>query len=385
MRTLGQLRLRGKRVLLRLDLNVPLDAKGRITSDARIRQALPTIREILKRGASQLIIASHLGRPAGKRVPGLKLDPVARRLAKLLGRKIVKLDDCVDVALPDPKKAKIVLLENLRFHPGEEANDVAFAKKLAALANVYVNDAFGVCHRSAASVVAITAFLPSAAGPLIARETAALDLSRAKKPIVVLLGGAKVSDKLGLISALLEKTDLLLIGGAMAFTFFKAQGYEIGKSKYEPTVVELAGQLLKKAGSKLILPHDVLVVKKIMPGAALRNVPADRISATDIGVDIGQETVESYKAIIARAATIFWNGPLGITELKAFSSGTETLARAIAGLTKQGVRTIVGGGDTLAVVERLRLGRSFSHLSTGGGAALEFIEKGTLPGLKALS
>jgi len=386
--TIRDVEVTGKRVLVRVDFNVPLD-NGRITDDRRIRESLPTITELRRRGA-RVILASHFGRPDGKVVEGLRLDPVGRRLSELLGVRVAKLADCVG---PDVQRAvaqmhdgDVVLLENLRFHPEEEANDPAFARALASLADVYVNDAFGTAHRAHASTVGVTRFLPAVAGLLMEKEL--MYLSRAledpRRPFVAILGGKKVSDKIGVIRNLLTKADALLIGGAMSYTFLRATGASVGKSLTEEDKLDLARSLLEDAAKRRVsfrLPDDVVVADRFAEDATARIVPAQAIPAVWMGMDIGPQTSAAYAAVVAGAGTVMWNGPMGVFEFPPFSAGTRAVAEAMA---KSKAVTIVGGGDSAAAVQQMGLADRMTHISTGGGASLEFLEGKDLPGVAAL-
>jgi phosphoglycerate kinase len=389
MRTLDDLDVQGKRVLVRVDYNVPLDEHGRITDDTRIRATLPTIRALLDRGAA-VVLMSHLGRPRGKPNPSMSLRPVAARLSELLGRPVKMLDDCVGPAVEAAVKAlapgEVALLENLRFHGEEEANDPAFARQLAALGDVYVNDAFGAAHRAHASTEGVARLLPSAAGLLMQREVEALSrvLHQPEPPVVIILGGAKISDKIGVIRNLLGRANAILIGGGMANTFLKAQGREIGRSLVEPDKVAEARQLLDEAAARgvtLALPVDVVVAPRVSADAPRRTVPVDQVGADDLILDIGPRTVEAFRAHIAGAKTIVWNGPAGVFEVEPFAAGTRAIARAVA---DSGAFSLVGGGDSVAAIEQAGLADRISHVSTGGGAALEFLEGQALPGVKVL-
>ncbi|OLC31099.1 MAG: phosphoglycerate kinase [Armatimonadetes bacterium 13_1_40CM_64_14] len=386
--TIRDVEVTGRRVLVRVDFNVPLD-DGRITDDRRIREALPTITELRRRGA-RVILASHFGRPEGKVVEDLRLDPVAQRLSELLGVPVAKLADCVG---PDVQRAvaqmhngDVVLLENLRFHPEEEANDPAFARALASLADLYVNDAFGTAHRAHASTVGIARFLPAVAGLLMEKEL--IYLSRAledpRRPFVAILGGKKVSDKIGVIRNLLTKADALLIGGAMSYTFLRATGLSVGKSLTEDDKLDLARSLLEDAAKRRVtfrLPDDVVVADRFAEDATARVVSAKAIPAGWMGMDIGPQTSAAYAAVIAGAGTVMWNGPMGVFEFRPFSAGTRAVAEAMA---KSKAVTIVGGGDSAAAVQQMGLADRMTHISTGGGASLEFLEGKELPGVAAL-
>jgi phosphoglycerate kinase len=378
----------GKRVFVRVDFNVPLDG-GRVADDLRIRSTLPTLHELLDRGAS-LVLASHLGRPKGQVVEKYRLAPVADRMAELLGRDVAAVSEVVGeearAVCGHVEPGDIVLLENLRFDPREEQNDAGFADELAALADLYVDDAFGASHRAHASVVALAERLPSAAGRLLQREVEVLSrlLEGPEEPYVAVLGGAKVSDKLGPIAALVERVDALLIGGAMAFTFLAADGVQVGKSLVEPDRfddVRQAQKLAAKRGALIQLPEDIVVAPAVAADSPRQTVGVDAIPRDQLGLDIGPRTVEEFARTLADAKTILWNGPMGVFELEPFSAGTRGVARAVAGAR---AFTVVGGGDSLLAVKRLSLEDSFDHLSTGGGASLEFLEGRELPGIRVL-
>lgn len=386
-KTVRDIDVRGKRVFVRVDFNVPLD-QGRITDDLRIQAALPTIRYLLDHGA-MVILASHLGRPKGPDA-ALRMDPVAARLGELLGRPVKKLDDCVGPAVEKQISAMrpgdVVLLENLRFHPEEEANDPAFAQALARLADVYVNDAFGTAHRAHASTAGITRYLPAVAGLLMERELVYLGkvLEHPARPFVVILGGKKVEDKIGVIRNLMRLASTMLIGGGMCYTFLKATGAAIGASLLEVEKLDLARDLLREAderGVTVVLPVDVVAAQKVAAGAPTRVVDARAIPDGWIGVDIGPRTIAAMSAPIAAAATILWNGPMGVFEIPEFAEGTRAIAKAVA---ESRAESVVGGGDTAAAVEQFGLADKITHVSTGGGATLEFMEGKTLPGVAAL-
>jgi len=377
----------GRRVFVRVDFNVPLD-HGHITDDHRIAASLPTITYLLDHGAA-VILASHLGRPKGVD-DALRMTPVAARLAELLGRPVRKLDDCVGPAVQRAvaamKPGDVVLLENLRFHPEEEANDPEFARQLASLADLYANDAFGTAHRAHASTVGIAAFLPAVAGLLMERELQFLGnvLERPRRPLVVILGGAKVSDKIGVIQNLLRLAHTMLIGGGMCYTFLRATGAEIGASLCETDRLDLARDLMedaKRRGVALLLPVDVVAAERIEAGAPTRIVDARTVPHGWAGVDIGPRTVAAFGAPISRAGTVLWNGPMGVFEIAAFAEGTRAIAKAVA---ESPGESIVGGGDTAAAVEEFGYADKMSHISTGGGASLEFMEGKTLPGVAVL-
>lgn len=386
-KTIKDIDIKDKRVLMRVDFNVPLNDSLKVTDDTRIKAALPTIRYILEKGAKKLILMSHLGRPDGKIVEKLKMAPVAKRLQELLGE---------PVGISDPlrrseasKDGRVVLLENLRFNPEEENNDPSFAKRLASLGDIYVNDAFGTAHRAHASTEGVAHYLPAVAGFLMEREIEYLScaLKNPKTPFIVILGGAKVSDKIGVIMNLLNisRVDEILIGGGMAYTFLKAKGKRIGNSRLEPEKLGIAKEILQKAEQKnikIILPIDNLVAERIDPQAETQ-VVGEEIPVGFVGVDIGPKTTNLYKETLKKARTIVWNGPLGIFEMDAFSRGTEEVARFIANLKK--AATIIGGGDTVSAINKFNLQDKMTHISTGGGASLEFLEGKLLPGIAALN
>src|SRR3954466_14133920 len=381
-KTVADVDVKGKKVLMRVDFNVPLDG-SRISDARRITQALPTIKSVIDRGG-RLILMSHLGRPKGGPEPKFSLKPVAERLGQLVGKPIKFADDCIGVPAEQSanglKDGEILLLENLRFHKEEEKNDPNFAKQLAKLGDVYINDAFGTAHREHASTFGVPQALqgkPRAIGFLIQKELKFLGeaVSNPQRPFVAILGGAKVSDKISVIEQLLGKADTLLIGGAMAYTFFLAQGKEVGKSLVEKDKVELAKSLLAKSGGKIKLPVDTVISNKMTDDAETKIVEGD-IPADMEGFDIGPKTRELYKAEIAKSKTIVWNGPMGVFEKKPFAAGTQAVAQAVADVTARGATTIIGGGDSAAAIEQMHLADKVSHVSTGGGASLEFLENG---------
>ena len=383
--SIRDLDLKGKRVFMRVDFNVPLAPGGQeITSDKRIRAALPSINYALDHGAA-LILASHLGRPKGKPNPEMSLKPVAKRLQELLGRPVKMAPDCVgpEVEAMAPKPGEVLLLENLRYHAEEEKNDPAFAKQLASLCDVYVNDAFGTAHRAHASTVGMIAYVPQAAAGLLMEkelEYLGMAVSNPPRPCVSILGGAKVSDKIEVISNLGKVVDRLLIGGAMAYTFLKSEGKPVGKSLVEDDKLDLAKSLIAQLGDKLMLPVDHVVVSELKEGAASEVVT--EIPAGKIGVDIGPRTVELYAQVIAGAKTVIWNGPMGVFEKKPFDKGTVALAKAVA---ESGAVSIVGGGDSEKAIKSAGVTDKISHVSTGGGASLEFLSGIELPGVAALT
>ncbi len=379
------LQLKNKTVFIRVDFNVPLAPGGQeITSDKRIRASLPTIRYVLDQGGA-VILASHLGRPKGKPNPEMSLKPVAARLSELLGQPVAMAPDCIgmEVEKMRPAPGSVLLLENLRFHPEEEKNDPGFSRKLAALCDVYVNDAFGSAHRAHASTVGMIHFVPqAAAGLLMDKELAYLTrvTQHPDRPSVAILGGAKVSDKIEVIENLLKIVDRLLVGGAMAYTFLKAQREPVGKSLVEDDKVDLAKELLARAGDKLVLPKDHAVARELKAGA--ENHVAARIPDDSMGVDIGPKTIEEYCAVIAKAKTIIWNGPMGVFEMPPFDRGTVALAKAVA---ESGAVSVVGGGDSEKAIKSAGVADKISHISTGGGASLEFLSGIELPGVAALT
>jgi phosphoglycerate kinase len=390
--SIASLDLAGKRVLIRADLNVPLDGSGRISDDTRIRASLPTIRLAIEKGA-RVLVASHLGRPKGKVNPRLSLRPVAERLADLLRQKVRLAPDCVgnevETLVAGLAPQELLLLENLRFHPEEEKNDPAFAGALARLADVWVNDAFGAAHRAHASTSGIGACIgEKAGGLLLLREADQLSRMRADapSPFVVVIGGAKVRDKLGVLRKFLGRADRLLIGGAMAYTFLAAAGKRMGNSRVEEDRRDDARTLLgNDAGATgILLPRDHVVARELSPGAESKPSPTADIEEGWLGVDIGPATVVAYEAEIARARTIFWNGPMGVFEMPPWDGGTLAVARAVAGATDRGATSVVGGGDSAAAIRAAGLSERITHVSTGGGASLEFIQGVDLPGLAAL-
>jgi len=384
-----EIQVQGKRVFVRVDFNVPMDDQQNITDDTRIRAALPTIQYLAKNGA-QVILASHLGRPKGKVNPKYSLAPVAKRLGELLQQEIVITKDCigseVEAQVSRLQNGQVLLLENVRFYEEEEKNTVDFAKKLASLADIFVNDAFGTAHRAHASTEGIARYIPAYAGFLMKKEVDIMGkaLENPARPFVAIIGGAKVSDKIGVIENLLKKVDILVIGGGMANTFLKAQGYEVGKSLVEEDKVSLAKTLLQQAqtaGVQLMLPTDLIVTKEFSAEAASRVSAVSGIGADELALDIGPKSAENFAKSIVSAQTVIWNGPMGVFEMDAFAKGTEKIAQAMAEC--QGI-TIVGGGDSVAAVEKMGVAEKLSHISTGGGASLEFLEGKVLPGVAAL-
>ena len=378
MRTLDDLDPEGKRVLVRVDFNVPLDERQRITDDVRIRGALPTLEELRSRGARQLILAAHLGRPKD-REPELSLKPAAERLRELLG-----VDVALAPSLDELPDAEVVMLENVRYEPGETKNDPELAERYAALADLYVNDAFGAAHRAHASTEAVAHLLPSAAGRLLEREVRTLKgiIEDPKRPLVAVLGGAKVTDKIGVLDAFLDQADIVLVGGAMCFPFFKAQGHEVGDSLCEPEGIDPARAALEKGGVKLRLPRDLVAGREFSADTAVRLLDGVDVADGWMGLDIGHSSAEDYAAVIADAGTVFWNGPMGAFELEPFAAGTRRVAEAVAECPGT---TVVGGGDSAAALAQFGLADRVDHLSTGGGASLELIEGKALPGVEALS
>ena len=383
--TLNDLDAKGKRVLVRVDFNVPLDKKtGEITDDKRIRETLPTIKFLAERNA-KVILCSHLGRPDGKVVDSLRMDKVALRLGQLLNKKVKKLNDCVgDYVKEEVMKMRdgdTVLLENLRFHPEEEENDDGFSRQLADLAELYVNDAFGTCHRAHASTYGAAQYLKSAAGFLVEKEIKIMGkaMENPDRPFVAVLGGVKVSDKIKVIESLLTKVDRLLLGGAMIFTFYKAQGKNIGSSKVDEAGIELAKKLMNNR--KIVLPADVVIADKFDANANSKIADANSIPDGWMGLDIGPGTIDEYKRILSAAKTVVWNGPMGVFEFEKFANGTKEITKFLAELK---ATTIIGGGDSAAAVEKFGYAKKLTHVSTGGGASLEFFEGKKLPGIEAL-
>ncbi|MGD1901422.1 MAG: phosphoglycerate kinase [Geitlerinemataceae cyanobacterium] len=384
--------LTGKRVLVRVDFNVPLDGDGKITDDTRIRAALPTIQDLTGKGA-KVVLISHFGRPKGKVVEEMRLTPVAARLSGLLGKSVAKANDCGDDATAKVgamADGDVVLLENARFNPGEESNDPEFAKQLASLADVYVNDAFGTAHRAHASTEGVTKFVDTCvAGYLIEKELKFLQatIDNPDRPLAAIVGGSKVSSKIGVIETLLDKVDKLIVGGGMIFTFYKARGLSVGKSLVEEDKLELATALEAKAkekGVELLLPTDVVLADDFKPDAASQTVAIDAIPDGWMGLDIGPDSVETFKAALADCKSVIWNGPMGVFEFDAFAQGTEAVAYALEEITGKGATTIIGGGDSVAAVEKVGVAEKMSHISTGGGASLELLEGKVLPGIAAL-
>ena len=383
------LNVSGLKVLVRVDFNVPLDENGDVTDDTRISAALPTIRLLTDRDA-KVILVSHLGRPKGKRVDKFKMDRVAKRLSQLLARPVAKLDDCigpdVEAFVSGMKPGDVVLLENVRFYGEEEKNDPEFAKRLAALADIFVNDAFGTAHRAHASTEGVARLIPGYAGLLMQKEIEMLGgvVSDPKRPFVAIMGGAKVSDKLGVIENLIRKVDSLLIGGGMVFTFLKAKGYEIGNSLLDEESLSFAREMMDLAdqnGTEILLCEDVVVADKFAADAQVRVVDVNEIPEGWMGLDIGPKTAKTFADRIAKAKTVVWNGPMGAFEMAPFAAGTMAVADAMASSQAD---TIVGGGDSAAAVEQFGLAEKMTHVSTGGGASLEFLEGKGLPGIAVL-
>jgi len=383
--------LKNKKVFLRVDFNVPLDESGEISDDTRIKAVLPTINHLFDQ-ESQVVIGSHLGRPKGKKNSKLSLKPVAQRLSDLVPQKVTLAPDCIGKEVIDlkqnQKKKEVILLENLRFHPGEKQNDDSFAKELAQGIDYYVNDAFAACHRSHASIVAITQFVTKAAAGFLLRQE--MDyftriLEAPQRPYIAILGGAKVSDKIPVLANLINKANAILMGGAMSYTFFEAMGFEVGHSLVEKEKKELSLQLLKKAekkGVRIFLPSDHIIAKEMKPGIEHRNLTRFPVPEEYMALDIGPETIKKYSEFIGNAKTIFWNGPMGVFEIKDFSNGTVQIAKAVASSESL---SIVGGGDSVSAIKKMGVEKNISHISTGGGASLELIANETLPGIQALS
>jgi phosphoglycerate kinase len=385
--------LTGKRVLVRADFNVPVDDAGNITDDTRIRAALPTIKDLTGKGA-KVILCSHFGRPKGVDEK-LRLTPVAKRLAELLGQDVVKCDDCIGDGVTSKIAAmadgQVALLENVRFYPEEEKNDPEFAKKLAANADIYVNDAFGTAHRAHASTEGVTKYLsPSVAGYLMEKELQYLQgaIESPKRPLAAIVGGSKVSSKIGVIETLLDKCDKLFLGGGMIFTFYKARGLNVGNSLVEDDKLDLARALEAKAkekGVQLLFPTDVVVADKFSADANTQIVDVNNIPDGWMGLDIGPDSIKVFQAALADCKTVIWNGPMGVFEMDKFAAGTFAIADTLAQISKSGAITIIGGGDSVAAVEKANLADQMSHISTGGGASLELLEGKVLPGVAALN
>ncbi|KAL0398982.1 UNVERIFIED_CONTAM: Phosphoglycerate kinase, cytosolic [Sesamum radiatum] len=385
--------LKGKRVLVRVDLNVPLDDNLKITDDTRIRAAVPTIKYLMEHGA-KVILTTHLGRPKGV-TPKYSLKPLVPRLSELLGLEVKMANDCigeeVEKLVAGLPEGGVLLLENVRFYKEEEKNDPEFAKKLASLADLYVNDAFGTAHRAHASTEGVAKYLkPAVAGFLMQKELDYLvgAVANPKKPFAAIVGGSKVSTKISVIESLLEKVDILLLGGGMIFTFYKAQGHAVGSSLVEADKLDLATSLIEKAKAKgvsLLLPSDVVIADKFAADANSKVVPASQIPDGWMGLDIGPDSIKSFGEALETTKTIIWNGPMGVFEFEKFAAGTEAIAKKLAELSGKGVTTIIGGGDSVAAVEKVGLADKMSHISTGGGASLELLEGKTLPGVLALN
>lgn len=388
-KSIKDLAVKGKRVFCRVDFNVPM-ADGKVTDDTRIRAALPTIQYLTEQGAI-VILASHLGRPKGEVKEELRLTPVAKRLGELLGKEVHKADDAygetVKKQIAELHEGDVILLENVRFYPGEEKNDPELAKAFAELADLYVNDAFGAAHRAHASTEGIANYLPSAAGLLMEKELSVLGkaLSNPERPFTAIIGGAKVKDKIGVIENLLEKVDNLIIGGGLAYTFVKSMGYEVGKSLLEEDKIDLARSFMEKAkekGVNFYMPEDVIVADDFSETANQKVVSIKEIPADWEALDIGPKTRETYKKVIQDSKLVIWNGPMGVFEINAFAQGTKAVAEALA--EAKDTYSVIGGGDSAAAVEKFGLANQMSHISTGGGASLEFMEGKVLPGVAAL-
>lgn len=390
--SLNSAELAGKRVLVRVDFNVPQDDTGAITDDTRIRAALPTIKHLTNAGAKAVLV-SHLGRPKGI-TEKLRLNPIATRLSELLGADVIKTDDSIGEtvaeAINSAKNGSVILLENIRFYTEEEQNDREFAQKLASLADLYVNDAFGTAHRAHASTEGVAEFLsPAVAGFLLDKELQYLSgaIDNPKRPLVAIVGGSKVSSKIGVIDALLEKVDKLIIGGGMIFTFYKARGLAVGKSLVEEDKLDLAKSLEAKAkerGVELLLPTDVVIADNFKPDANAQTVSIENIPDGWMGLDIGVDSIALFQDALADCKTVIWNGPMGVFEFDKFAVGTEAIAHTLSKITETGAITIIGGGDSVAAVEKVGVADKMSHISTGGGASLELLEGKVLPGLAAL-
>ena len=390
---IDEVKVKGLRVLVRVDFNVPLTSDGEVADDTRIRAALPTIEYLMKEGA-KVILVSHLGRPKGQRKPEYSLVPVAKRLANLLRKEVLFVPDVigeeVEMAVSSLENGDVLMLENVRFYPEEEANDSEFARKLASLGDIFVSDAFSVAHRSHASNVGVAQYLKAYAGFLMVKEIESLgmllDPTDDLRPYYVILGGAKVSDKIGVIDNLLDKVDGIFVGGGMAFTFLKAMGYEIGKSLLESDYISYAKEVMQKAkdeGKKFILPVDVVVANSLDDTSgdvvSVENIPADKI-----GLDIGPASIELFKKELSDASLVFWNGPMGVFEKEPFAAGTREIALYLAELCGKGAKVVLGGGDSAAAAHKFDVADKYTHVSTGGGASLKFLEGKTLPGIKVL-
>lgn len=383
--------LEGKRVLVRVDFNVPLNEELEITDDTRIKAALPTIKYLISHQA-KVILMSHLGRPKGKVVEKLRLDPVARRLSELLKQDIKKVNDCigeeVEKVVSNMQKGEVILLENLRFYPEEEKNDYEFSKKLANLADVFINDAFGTAHRAHASTVGVAELLPSYAGFLMAREIKVLSnlMENPERPFVVVLGGAKISGKIEIVQNLLSIADRILISGGMSYTCLAALGYEVGNSLLEEYDLEIVKKMLKKAekeGNKILLPVDLVITKEISEKAESKMFEIDNIPKDGTGVDLGEKSLIKFEKEIKKAKTVFWNGPVGVFEIEKYAKGTNRIAKILADMQGKAV-TIIGGGDSIAAIDKAGLTEKMTHISTGGGASLEFLGGKKLPGIEVL-
>lgn len=388
-KTITDINVQGKKVLMRVDFNVPMQ-EGKITDDKRIRAALPSIQYLIEQGA-RVILMSHFGRPKGQVNDAFRMDPIAKRLGELLGKSVQKVDDCIGAEVATTAEAleagEVLLLENVRFYAEEEKNDPEFAENLASLGEIYVNDAFGTAHRAHASTTGVADYLPAVSGFLMEKELDFLGgaVEEPKRPFVAILGGAKVQDKIAVIESLLTKVDSLIIGGGMAYTFLKAQGYEIGKSLLDEDRLDFCREILAKAkeeGVNLLLPVDIVVASEFGPDAENKVVSSKEIPADWEGLDIGPKTAKTFAEVIEKAGTVVWNGPMGVFEFEAFANGTKSVAQAMA---NSSAITVIGGGDSAAAVEQMGLAEKMDHVSTGGGASLEFLEGKVLPGVAALN
>jgi len=394
-KTIGDLKekqLEGKKVLVRVDFNVPLNEELEITDDTRIKAAIPTINYLISNQA-KVILMSHLGRPKGKVIEKLRLDPVAKRLSELLKQDIKKVNDCigeeVEKVVSNMQNGEVVLLENLRFHPEEEKNDYEFSKKLANLADIFINDAFGTAHRAHASTVGVAEILPSYAGFLMAKEIEVLSnlMENPERPFVVLLGGAKISGKIDIVQNLLDIADKILIAGGMSYTCLAAQGYEVGNSLLEEYDLEIVKKMLKRAeeqGNKILLPIDLVIARKeVTENGKSKMVKIDNIPEDGIGVDLGEKSLAMFEEEIKKARTVFWNGPVGVFEIDKFAKGTNRIARVLADMYGKAI-TVIGGGDSIAAIDKAGFAEKITHISTGGGASLEFLGGKKLPGIEVL-
>lgn len=380
--TIRDIDVKEKRVLIRVDYNVPMAEDGSIADDTRIEASIPTLKALFQQGAKQLILMTHIGRPDGKVVEELRTIKVAARLAELMEKPVQQVKECINITLPTAEEAPLVMLENLRFHNEEEANDAIFSEKLAKNGDIYVNDAFGTAHRAHASTAGVASYLEGAIGLLIEKELHYLNVENMQAPIIAILGGAKLETKLPLIQKILPRVDKILLGGAMIFTFYKAKGLQIGTSLCDEESLTMAKMLLEN--KKIILPTDVVIANNPDDGSNAKVVPVEGIPATSMGLDIGPDSIKAFKNELVNAKTIVWNGPLGFVEKKPFEKATIEIAEYLTTLTPRGINTIVGGGDSINIVDKLSITEDFTHVSTGGGASMKLLEGKTLPAIAAL-